>query len=82
MEGTREALAEAHRITPWWQRRGLAVLGHHRLLLVTALRPSFAPPFTVAALAGPSAGAAPPALLPAVRAYARSLLAAYPPNQT
>jgi glycolate oxidase iron-sulfur subunit len=33
MEGTREALATHGRITPWWQRRGLAVLGRHRLLL-------------------------------------------------
>lgn len=34
MEGTREALAEAHRITPWWQRRALSVLGRRRLLQV------------------------------------------------
>lgn len=33
MEGTREVLAASRRITPWWQRRGLGVLGHHRLLL-------------------------------------------------
>lgn len=33
MEGTREALAEAGRITPWWQRAGLRSLGHHRLLV-------------------------------------------------
>jgi glycolate oxidase iron-sulfur subunit len=36
MEGTRAALAADHRITPWWQRRGLGVLRHHRLLLVGA----------------------------------------------
>jgi glycolate oxidase iron-sulfur subunit len=34
MEGTRETLAEQHRMTPWWQRLGYRVLGHHRLLLV------------------------------------------------
>ncbi len=34
MEGTRETLAEQHRITPWYQRIGFKVLGHHRLLLV------------------------------------------------
>jgi glycolate oxidase iron-sulfur subunit len=34
MEGTREALADAHRITPRWQRLGYRLLGHHRLLLV------------------------------------------------
>ncbi len=33
MEGTRDALASAGRTTPWWQRRALAVLGHHRMLL-------------------------------------------------
>jgi glycolate oxidase iron-sulfur subunit len=33
MEGTREALAGDGRITPWWQRRGLAMLGRHRTLL-------------------------------------------------
>ena len=32
MEGTREALAEHHRITPRWQRWGYRVLGHRRLL--------------------------------------------------
>ncbi len=34
MEGTRAALADERRITPWWQRLGYRVLGHHRLLLV------------------------------------------------
>jgi glycolate oxidase iron-sulfur subunit len=33
MEGTRAALASEHRITPWWQRRGLGVLHRHRALL-------------------------------------------------
>jgi glycolate oxidase iron-sulfur subunit len=33
MEGTREALAEAGRFTPWWQRLGFSMLGHHRALL-------------------------------------------------
>lgn len=33
MEGTRDALASARRTAPWWQRRGLRVLAHHRLLL-------------------------------------------------
>ena len=33
IEGTRHALAVAHRTTPWWQRAGFRVLGHHRLLL-------------------------------------------------
>jgi glycolate oxidase iron-sulfur subunit len=32
MEGTRAALAEAGRLTPAWQRAGLRVLGHGRLL--------------------------------------------------
>lgn len=34
MEGTRDTLSTQHRITPWWQRLGYRVLGHHRLLLV------------------------------------------------
>jgi glycolate oxidase iron-sulfur subunit len=34
MEGTRETLAAQHRMTPWWQRLGYRVLGHHRLLLM------------------------------------------------
>ncbi|MEO7371765.1 MAG: (Fe-S)-binding protein [Ilumatobacteraceae bacterium] len=34
MEGTRETLAAQHRMTPWWQRLGYRVLGHHRTLLV------------------------------------------------
>ncbi len=33
IEGTRHSLAEAKRSTPWWQRCGFKVLGHHRLLL-------------------------------------------------
>ena len=34
IEGTRHALAEAHRSTPRWQRIGFTALGHHRFLLV------------------------------------------------
>ena len=33
MEGTRAALAGESRVTPWWQRLGYRILGHHRLLL-------------------------------------------------
>jgi glycolate oxidase iron-sulfur subunit len=33
MEGTREHLAKAHRITPRWQRLGFATLRRHRVLL-------------------------------------------------
>ena len=33
MEQTRTSLASQGRITPWWQRLGFRVLGHHRLLL-------------------------------------------------
>jgi glycolate oxidase iron-sulfur subunit len=33
MEQTREALAERCTITPWWQRRGLGLLGSHRVVL-------------------------------------------------
>jgi glycolate oxidase iron-sulfur subunit len=33
MEATRETLAAQRRMTPWWQRLGFRVLGHHRLLL-------------------------------------------------
>ncbi len=33
MEGTRDTLASQSRMTPWWQRLGYRVLGHHRLLL-------------------------------------------------
>ncbi len=33
MEGTRVTLAAQHRISPWWQRLGFKILGHHRLLL-------------------------------------------------
>jgi glycolate oxidase iron-sulfur subunit len=34
MEGTRETLSAQKRTTPWWQRLGYSVLGHHRLLLI------------------------------------------------
>ena len=34
MEGTRETLSAENRMTPWWQRLGYRVLGHHRLLLI------------------------------------------------
>jgi glycolate oxidase iron-sulfur subunit len=34
MEGTRDTLAEQKRMTPWWQKLGYRVLGHHRTLLV------------------------------------------------
>ena len=34
MEQTRTALASSGAITPWWQRGGLRVLGHHRTLLL------------------------------------------------
>jgi glycolate oxidase iron-sulfur subunit len=34
MEGTRAALAGDGRITPWWQRLGLRLLRHRRLLLM------------------------------------------------
>lgn len=34
MEQTRATLATGKRITPWWQRLGFRVLGHHRLLLM------------------------------------------------
>ena len=34
IEATRTSLANAHRSTPWWQRAGFRVLGHHRLLLM------------------------------------------------
>src|SRR5262245_29606559 len=33
MEGTRTALADAGRMTPWWRRLGFRLLGHHRTLL-------------------------------------------------
>jgi glycolate oxidase iron-sulfur subunit len=33
IEGTREMLADQHRLTPWWQRLGFGALAHHRLLL-------------------------------------------------
>ncbi len=33
MEGTRATLAQARRISPWWQRLGLRTLGHHRTVL-------------------------------------------------
>jgi glycolate oxidase iron-sulfur subunit len=34
MEGTRDTLSAEKRMTPWWQKLGYRVLGHHRLLLV------------------------------------------------
>jgi glycolate oxidase iron-sulfur subunit len=34
IERTRHTLADAKRTTPWWQRLGFKVLGHHRLLLI------------------------------------------------
>jgi glycolate oxidase iron-sulfur subunit len=34
MEGTREHLASAKRISPWWQRLGFSMLPRHRMLLV------------------------------------------------
>jgi glycolate oxidase iron-sulfur subunit len=34
IEGTKTALATQHRVTSRWQRLGMKVLGHHRLLLV------------------------------------------------
>ncbi len=36
MEGTRTALAAEGRITPWWQRAGLRMLRHRRLLLAAS----------------------------------------------
>ena len=33
MEGTRDTLVDQRRMTPWWQRIGYRLLGHHRLLL-------------------------------------------------
>ncbi len=33
IEGTRSALVESGRLTPWWQRLGLRGLRHHRLVL-------------------------------------------------
>lgn len=33
MEQTRTTLADRGLVTPWWQRLGLRLLGHHRLLL-------------------------------------------------
>lgn len=42
MEATRSTLAAQHRITPWWQRLGFAVLGQHRLLLVGSTLLAFA----------------------------------------
>ena len=36
MEGTRAVLAAEGRITPWWQRLGLRILRHRRLLLVAS----------------------------------------------
>ncbi|HEY0520938.1 MAG TPA: (Fe-S)-binding protein [Ilumatobacteraceae bacterium] len=34
MEGTRDTLTAQKRMTPWWQKLGYRVLGHHRLLLI------------------------------------------------
>ncbi|HEY5424422.1 MAG TPA: (Fe-S)-binding protein, partial [Ilumatobacteraceae bacterium] len=42
MEGTRDTLAEQHRMTPWWQRAGYRVLTHHRLLLLGSTLLAFA----------------------------------------
>jgi glycolate oxidase iron-sulfur subunit len=36
IEGTRQMLADAGRITPWWQKIGFSLLGRHRLLLVAS----------------------------------------------
>jgi glycolate oxidase iron-sulfur subunit len=36
IEGTRTALAEDRRITPWWQRFGFSMLRRHRLLLTAS----------------------------------------------
>ena len=36
MEQTRNALARRGEITPWWQRGGLRLLGHHRALLTAS----------------------------------------------
>jgi glycolate oxidase iron-sulfur subunit len=33
MEGTRDTLTAQKRMTPWWQKLGYRVLGHHRVLL-------------------------------------------------
>jgi glycolate oxidase iron-sulfur subunit len=33
MEGARDSLAAAGKLTPWWQRWGMKTLGHHGLLL-------------------------------------------------
>ncbi|HEY4609367.1 MAG TPA: (Fe-S)-binding protein [Ilumatobacteraceae bacterium] len=42
MEGTRDTLAEQHRMTPWWQRAGYRVLGQHRVLLLGSTLLAFA----------------------------------------
>ena len=36
MEGTRDSLAAAGKLTPWWQRWGMKALGHHGLLLTAS----------------------------------------------
>ena len=36
IEGTRQMLADAGRITPWWQKIGFSLLSRHRLLLVAS----------------------------------------------
>ena len=55
--GTRTALATSGRITPWWQRLGFRVLGHHRTLLAGP-PPSPAPTSTIGS--APPRGAALP----------------------
>ena len=42
MEGTRDTLAAQKRMTPWWQKLGYRVLGHHRLLLAGSTMLAFA----------------------------------------
>jgi glycolate oxidase iron-sulfur subunit len=42
MEGTRDTLAAEKRMTPWWQRLGYRMLGHHRLLLTGSTLLAFA----------------------------------------
>ena len=42
MEGTRDTLTEDHRMTPWWQRLGYRMLGHHRPLLIGSTLLAFA----------------------------------------
>jgi glycolate oxidase iron-sulfur subunit len=42
MEGTRDTLSAQKRMTPWWQKLGYRVLGHHRLLLTGSTLLAFA----------------------------------------